>query len=131
MSQTIAHRHETHVHVPLTPIIALVVAAIIAAGILIVINQPQFTTSRTETSVGAVTAVLPASVPKPESPAVRRHLVQQAQASVSSPAAWRITHNHAKGISLDAFGGYVPAPPAPKTGVTVQHRAGQFPGKAR
>ena len=128
MSQTIAQRRHARVHIPLTPIIALAVAVIAAAAILVLINQPTTTTTRTETSVTAATVAMPASVPKPENPAIRRHVMAQAQAASTTPAEWRIMHNHPQGTTLDASGGY--APPA-ATGVFVERTAGKFPGKAR
>ncbi len=128
MSQTIAQRQHTRVHIPLTPIIALAVAVIATAAILVLIDQPTTTTSRTETSVTAATVAVPASVPKDESPAVRRHVMGQAQAAPATPAEWRIMHNHPEGTTLDAFRGYA-APPA--TGVFVERTAGKFPGRAR
>ena len=128
MSQTIAQRHGAHVHIPLAPIVALAVAVIAAAAILVLINQPTFAPSNSETTVTAATAALPAGVPKPESPALRRQVMAQAQAA-ATPAQWRIMHRHPEGTTLDGFGGYVAAPTA--VGVVVERRAGQFPGKAR
>jgi len=122
MSQTIAHRHGTHVRIPLAPIIALAVAAIIAAAVLVLINQPTSTTTRTETAVGAATVALPASVPHRVTIGERRHLIERAQARAHAPAAslaeWRILHNHPEGTTLDNSGSVQFAPPAPAAGAS-------------
>jgi hypothetical protein len=130
MSQTIAHRHGTHVHIPLAPMIALAVAAIIAAAVLILINQPTATTTQTETAVGPATTPLTAEVPKDLSPAFRLQVLKQAHAPVLSPLqAWTM-HNRPEG-TLEARGAGVLAPPAPAKGLSVQHRWRFFSGKAR
>jgi len=137
MSQTIAHRHGTHVHIPLAPLIALVVAAIIAAAVLILINQPMSTTTSTETTVGAATMALPASVHHPETVAMRRHMIEQAQARVQArahapaltAAKWRILHNHLQGTTTNASSVGTLAAPVLATGAYVQHRLSKFPGR--
>src|SRR5665647_3652914 len=54
MATTIAHRQ--HVHVPLTPIIAVLATAVVAAAVLVLINQPTTTSTSTETQAGVATA---------------------------------------------------------------------------
>jgi len=130
MSQTIAHRHGTHVHIPLAPIIALVVAAIIAAAVLILINQPTATTTRIEASVGAATVVSPASVYHRTSIGERRHLNEQAQARAHVPAQARMAQSHHLGWSqTEALGAGALAAPVLATGAYVQHRLSKFPGR--
>jgi len=132
MSQTIAHRHATHLHIPLAPIIALVAAVIVAAAVLILINQPTSTPTRTETSAVAATVAVPASVPHPETLAMRRHIIEQAQARAKAPASsaadWRILHNHLQGTSVGASSSGAAVLPAVAAGVTVQHSLGRVPG---
>jgi len=133
MSQTIAHRHGTHVHIPLAPIIALVSAAIFAAAVLILINQPTITNTQTETAVGAAMVTLPAGVSHHESIGERRHLIEQAQARAHAPAAsparWMILHNHRGGSTVAAPGVGALAAPVLATGAYVQHRPSKFPGR--
>jgi len=128
MSQTIAHEHGTHVHIPLAPIIALVVAAIVAAAVLILINQPTITTTQTETAVGPATTALTADVPKDLSPAFRVRLLQQANEPSLTPAQARTAHNHPEG-TLEARGVGALVPSLAGTGVSVQHRLSRFPGR--
>ena len=134
MSQTIAHRHGTHVHIPLTPIIALVIAAIFAAAVLILINQHTATTTRTETAVGAAMVVLPAGVSHRMSIGERRDLLDQAlaraHAPAASPARWMILHNHHRmWTQTEALGAGALAAPVLATGAYVQHRLSKFPGR--
>jgi len=65
MSHTIAHRHGTHIHVPWVPILAVIATAIVAAAVLVIINQLDTTTTTPATTVGPVTVVKPASVSRP------------------------------------------------------------------
>jgi hypothetical protein len=133
MSQTIAQRHTTHVHIPLAPIIALVVAVIVAAAVLILINQPTSTTTKAETSAAVATVALPAAVPHPETLAMRRHMIEQAQARAQAPAPssaeWRILHNHLQGTSVGALSTGAAVMPAVSTGVIAQNTLGRFPGR--
>jgi hypothetical protein len=131
MNTTIAHRER--VHLPLTPIIAVAATVLVAAAVLILINQPTFTGTKTETSAGTVTAVQPVDVPKPENPAARRQVMDQAQAEPArvSRTDWRAMHNHPEGTTLDrTIGGSFAAAPV-ATGVIVQTENGlsHFPGK--
>src|SRR5665647_1783119 len=63
MATTIAHRQ--HVHVPLTPIIAVLATAVVAAAVLVLINQPTTTSTSTETQAGVPTAAACAAVGTP------------------------------------------------------------------
>ena len=66
MSHTIAHRHGTHMHVPWVPILAVLATVIVAAAVLVIINQPSATTSTPATETGSAAVVAPASVSRPE-----------------------------------------------------------------
>lgn len=111
MSTTIAHRQ--HVHVPLTPIIAVLATAVVAAAVLVLINQPTTTSTSTETQAGVATAAQAAVVPMPESPALRQQ-VAAGTAQVgngSEPFAYPL--NHVQGTTMDPASSYELAPPAP------------------
>jgi hypothetical protein len=133
MSQTIAHRHETHMHISLVPIIAFAVAVIVAAAVLILINQPTSTTTKAETSAGVAAVAVPAVVPHRETVAMRRNLIAQAQARAKAPAPtpaeWRIMHNHLQGTSVGALSTGAAVMPAVSMGVAVQHTLDRFPGR--
>ena len=122
MSTTIAHRH--HVHVPLAPILAVVVTALIAAAAIWVINQPTSTTSGTK-AVSAPVA-RPAAVPLPETLAVRRQVTEAGAAEV-----FAYPRNHVQGVTLDA--GQVPTEPSvpPVGGRTTRdlYPHNHFPGE--
>ena len=133
MSQTIAQRQATQVHVPVAPIIALAVAVIVVAAVLVPLHQPTSATTRTGTSAGAAAVALPAAASEHMNPAMRRHMIEQAhaRAQAASPTKWKIVHNHRQGTMLGAFSSGVPALPLAVTGESVRHRPGQFPEKAR
>jgi len=82
MTTTIAHRQ--HVHVPLTPIIAVLATAVVAAA-----------------------------VPRPESPALRRQVAEGTVqvGTASEPFAYPL--NHVEATTLDPASSHEPAPPAP------------------
>ena len=133
MSQTIAQRQATQVHVPVAPIIALAVAVIVVAAVLVPLHQLTSATTRTGTSAGAAAVALPAAASEHMNPAMRRHMIEQAhaRAQVASPTKWKIVHSHRQGTMLGAFSSGVPALPLAVTGESVRHRPGQFPEKAR
>jgi hypothetical protein len=115
MSQTTtAQRHGTRVHLPLTPILAVLATAIIAAAVLILINQPTTTSTSTETQAGVASAAQAVAVPRPESPALRRQLAETQNADVPAAETFRYARNHVQGMSLDPASSYELAPPAPK-----------------
>ena len=113
MSQTIAHRHATHVHVPLTPIIAVLATIVVAAAVLVLINQPTTTSTSSETQAGIVTAAQAVAVPKPESPALRRQLAETQAAVARATVAFQYPRNHVPSTTLDPASSYTLAPPAP------------------
>ena len=113
MSQTIAHRHESHLHISWAPVLAVLATAIIAAAVLVVINQPTTTSTTADTSVGAAAVALTADVPKDLSPAFRLRLIDAARATAPAvPAALslsRIVHNVPQGtLEARAVGGLAP-----------------------
>jgi len=126
MSTTIAHRH--HVHVPLAPILAVIVTALIAAAVIMVINQPTSTTTQTK----AVSAPLArsAAVPLPETLAVR-HQALEAVVPAGAAEVFAYPRNHVQGVTLDA--GQVSTEPSvpPVSGRTTRDRYlhSHFPGK--
>ena len=136
MSQTIAHRHGVQVHLPWVPILAVLATAIVAVAVLVLVNQPTTTSTESGTTAGAVTAVQSADVPKPENPAFRRQLVEQArvQTPQATQAEWRAMHSHPEGTTLDAIGSGTLVAPALTTGAVVHthkglpHFPGRFPG---
>jgi biotin carboxyl carrier protein len=133
MSQTIANRHGVHVRLPWVPILAVLATAIIAAAVLVLVNQPTSTRTESGTAAAAITAVQSASVPKPENPAFRRQLAEQAQAQTpqAAQAQWRAMHSHPEGTTLDAIGTGTLVAPGVKTGVVVHTHNGlsHFPGR--
>ena len=109
------------------------VAVIVAAAVLILINQPTSTTTKAETSAAVATVAVPVVVPHPETLAMRRHMIEQAQARANAPAMsptdWRIMHNHLQGTSVGALSTGATVLPAVGTGVNVQHTLDRFPGR--
>ena len=126
MSTTIAHRH--HVHVPLAPILAVIVTALIAATVIWVINQPPSPTTQTK-AVSAPVA-RPAAVPLPETLAVR-HQALEAVVPAGAAEVFAYPRNHVQGVTLDA--GQVSTEPSvpPVGGRTTpdQYPHNHFPGE--
>jgi hypothetical protein len=72
MSNTIAHRPHVHHHVPVMPVLAVVLAIVIAAAVIWAINQPQtINISTTSPGTVALPVVQPNEVPVPRSEVVR------------------------------------------------------------
>jgi hypothetical protein len=71
MSNTIAHRPHVHHHVPLTPVVAFVVAIAIAAIVILAINQPQTTVTTSGAAAVSAPLIQSATVAAPESPVFR------------------------------------------------------------
>jgi len=111
MNTTIAHRQ--HVHVPLAPIIAVLATVVVAAAVLILINQPSQTIT-SETTVSVAPATTAAEIARPETPALRRQLAETQAAVVPAAEAFQYPLNHVQGTTLDSAGSYELAPPAPK-----------------
>ncbi len=74
MSNTIAHSTHVHHHVPLMPVLAVIIAIAIAAAAIYAINLPETTTGTSTEAVNAP-AVDQAAVAAPESPAFRHALM--------------------------------------------------------
>ena len=72
MSNTIAHRPHVHHHVPVMPVLAVILAIAIAAVVIWAVNQPQtITISTTGGGAVATPVVQPNEVPVPRSDVVR------------------------------------------------------------
>jgi hypothetical protein len=105
MSNTIAHRPHVHHHVPLVPVLAVIVAVIIAAAVIYAVNQPQEVTITTVGS-DAVTVPLiaPNAVPVSESP-VFRHALARPTLSGAEAQAFKYGRLHqVDGATLDPVG---------------------------
>jgi hypothetical protein len=114
MSNAIAHRpHAHHRHVPLMPVLAVIVAVIIAAAVIYAINQPQDVTITTTGSQAITTPVVtPNAPPVPESP-VFRHAMMRNQLSGAELQAFKYGRLHqVDGATLDPVS---PAPYGPST----------------
>lgn len=133
MSQSIAHRQRTRVHVPPAPILAVLVTAIVAAAVLLLVNQPTITNTPTETQAGVAAASQAAAVPRPESPALRRQIAAGTVAVGTASAPFAYPLNHIQGTTLSPASSYELAPPAPKYlpgGVADPHPLNHFAGQA-
>jgi hypothetical protein len=71
MSNTIAHRPHVQHHVPLMPVLAVIIAIAAAAAILWAINQPQATFSTAGGTAISAPLVQPAPAPSTENPTFR------------------------------------------------------------
>ena len=99
MSNTIAHRTHVHHHVPLMPVLAVIVAIAIAAAVIYAVNLPETTT--TTTSTEAVYA--PAStitIPEPDNPVFRRDLMRMGATGQLRPYLTNLRHL-VEGTTLD------------------------------
>ena len=106
MSHTIAQRHGAHVHIPWTPVIAVIAAALVAAAILIIINRPSTTsTSGGQAEVSAVAGQGAVAVPKADTPAWHRLIITQARLRAQASEA-----TVAKQLADRAFLGGPPPP---------------------
>ncbi|MGE5228907.1 MAG: hypothetical protein ACM3MJ_04215 [Deltaproteobacteria bacterium] len=101
MSNTIAHRPHVH-HFPLTPVIALIAVALIAAALIWAVSQPAPTTTTTTVGASIVSPVVhPAAVAAPESP-VFRHALIRVNAGDGYPLAYSVGRRHqVEGATLD------------------------------
>ena len=101
MSIAVSHpRH--HVHVPWMPIIAVLVAAVVAAGVLVLVNQPTTSTVGESTIAIPVAAVGAAAVALPETPALRHQLAEGLAARVPQEQQFAYPRNHVQGATLSA-----------------------------
>ena len=91
MSNTIAHRH--HVHVPLTPILAVIVTIVLATLVIWAINQPQTITVSPVTETISAPAIQPATVAAPESP-VFRHAQMRVNMAGGYPRVYVVNVHH-------------------------------------
>ena len=103
MSHTIAHRPHAH-HLPLAPVIALIVLVLIAAAVIWNVNQPEPTTTTTIVGASVVSPVVhPAAVAAPESP-VFRHTLMRVNSGDGYPLAYIVGRHHlVEGATLDPF----------------------------
>ena len=100
MSNTIAHRPHVQHHVPVMPVLAVVIAIAIAALVIWAVNQPQNVTITTGSEAGAA-YVQPAIVATPESP-VFRHAQKRVLRHGGYPKAYLIGRLHqVEGATLD------------------------------
>jgi hypothetical protein len=101
MSNTIAHRHQVHHHVPLMPVLAVIVAVLLATVVIWAINQPQTTTTTPVSETAYTPALQQAAVPAPESP-VFRHSLMRVNAAGGYPRAYLDNLHHlVNGTTLD------------------------------
>jgi len=99
MSNTIAHRPHVHHHVPLTPVLAVIVTALIAATLIWAVNMPETTT--TTSSTEAVYAPAPTIVvPEPDNPVFRHDLMRMGATEQLRPYLTNLRHL-VGGTSLD------------------------------
>ena len=132
MATTIAHRQ--HIHVPLTPIIAVLATAVVAAAVLILINQPATTSTLTETQAGVATAAQAVAVPRPETPALRQQVAVGTVQVGTASEPFAYPRNHAQGTTMDPASSHVLAPPAPTSlpgNVADPHSLNHFAGQPR
>jgi hypothetical protein len=107
MSQTIAHRHATQIHVPLAPIMALIVAIIVAAAVLILINQPVTTTP------------------------VKYFKTSVATSPAAQAAKWRAVHNFGQSATQATSNVAAVSTPSSSRVISVPSRLGPGPSKAQ
>jgi hypothetical protein len=101
MSNTIAHRPHVHHHVPLTPVLAVLVTVLIAAALIWAINLPDATTTTSSTEAVPVPSAGPAFVAAPESP-VFRHALMRAGMTGGYERAYIVNLHHlVEGTTLD------------------------------
>lgn len=99
MSSAIVHRHHVR-HVPVAPVIAMIVVALIAAAVIWVVNPPETaTTTRTVGTTIVSPVVHPAAIAAPESP-VFRHALMRVHGD--HPRAYSVGQRHiVEGTTLD------------------------------
>ncbi len=103
MSHTVAHRpHVQHPHVPLLPVLAVIVAICIAAAVIYAVNQPRdFTITTTVGEVAGMPQAAPGAPPVLESP-VFRHALMSQRLSGAELQAFKYGRLHqVDGASLD------------------------------
>jgi hypothetical protein len=93
MSNTIAHRPRVHHHVPVVPILAVIVTIALATVVLWAVNQPQSTTITTTTEAVSAPLAQPAAVAAPESP-VFRHAQMRAGVNGGYPRVYVVNMHH-------------------------------------
>jgi hypothetical protein len=100
MSNTIAHR--AHIHIPWTTIAIVLVAALAAAGVLVLVNQPADVT--VETTPVVLTAPGAAAMPQIETHTEILSLTGRAPGVDAKAAVYDTRHNFPIGVSLDSSG---------------------------
>ena len=123
MSNTIAHRPHAHHHVPLLPVLAVIVTIAIATAVIWAVNQPETVTSTTTATISeavSAPAIQPAAVAPPESPVFRHALMRAGIAGGLSPAYKANLHHLVNGRTLDPVstepGGPFSQPDLPRVG---------------
>lgn len=108
MSNTIAHRpHVHHRHVPMLPVLAVIIAVIIATAVIWAVNQPETAIVSTGGEAITMPAAQPGVVPAPESP-VFRHAMTRVRLTGAEWQAYKYGRLHqVDGATLD------PVSPAP------------------
>jgi hypothetical protein len=115
MSHTIAHRPHAHHHVPVKPIIAVIVAVAVAAVVIWAINQPQTATVTSITEAAPALYVQPAAiVTAPDSPVFRHAQMRVLQHDGYSQAYLAGRLHQVDGTTLDPVN---TAPYVPSGGV--------------
>ena len=92
MSNAVVHRPHAH-QVPLLPVVALIVAVLIAATIVWAIEQSQTTTTATTTDAIVLPVVHANAIPAPESP-VFRHAQMRVNAGGGYPREYVVGKLH-------------------------------------
>jgi hypothetical protein len=100
MSSTIAQR--THIHIPWTTIVIVLVSALAAAAVLVLINQPTDVT--VETTPVVLTAPGAAAMPQLETHAEILALTGRAPGVATETAVPNTRHNFPVGATLDSAG---------------------------
>jgi hypothetical protein len=100
MSNTIAHR--AHIHIPWTTIAVVLVAALAAAAVLVLINQPADVT--VGTAAAPLAAPGAAAMPQIETHTEILALTGRAPGVDAKAAVHDTRHNFPIGVSLDSTG---------------------------
>lgn len=100
MATTLTHR--AHVHIPLTTLIAFLVTVVLAIVVILAIQAIRPATQEVTTTQGLPVIVPAATVPMPESPALRRAVqAGEVTAPVMAPVVSTYARNHVQGTTLD------------------------------
>ncbi len=97
MSVTVAHR--PHIHLPYKSIVIFLVAAAVAAGVLVIVNQPWEEQSATTTTTTSATGTQAVAAPAPEPFSMLRvhpelRVMYGEPAAVATPERWSMLRAH-------------------------------------